>query len=182
MAFAAGASTLIAAAYNVSMIDVLMYLYETYWRPESCPESEQLSRKLSAVGFEREDIDEALSWLKGLTLLSAQGIEQGHYISAGAPTTGVAAQRIYTEHELQCLGVEGVNILTALELQGKLSPAIRELLLDRVQRQGYGSHGAIDMDDLRVMLLTIFWCLDQEPDPLILADLFEDPDAPRIYH
>jgi Smg protein len=34
------------------MFDVLVYLYENYWRPDACPEPKQLSRKLSAVGFE----------------------------------------------------------------------------------------------------------------------------------
>ena len=34
------------------MFDVLVYLYENYWRPDACPDHRQLSRKLSAVGFE----------------------------------------------------------------------------------------------------------------------------------
>ena len=33
------------------MFDVLVYLYENYWRPDACPSHQQLSRKLSAVGF-----------------------------------------------------------------------------------------------------------------------------------
>jgi len=34
------------------MFDVLVYLYENYWRPDACPDHDQLSRKLTAVGFE----------------------------------------------------------------------------------------------------------------------------------
>jgi Smg protein len=49
------------------MFDVLVYLYENYWRPDACPDHEQLTRKLSAVGFETDEIQEALSWLDGLT-------------------------------------------------------------------------------------------------------------------
>ena len=48
------------------MFDVLVYLYENYWRPDACPEPQQLRRKLSAVGFESEEIQEALRWLEGL--------------------------------------------------------------------------------------------------------------------
>ena len=48
------------------MFDVLVYLYENYWRPDACPDHEQLTRKLSAVGFESDEIQEALSWLDGL--------------------------------------------------------------------------------------------------------------------
>jgi hypothetical protein len=28
----------------------------------------------------------------------------------------------------------------------------------------------------------VSWCLDQEPDPLILDELFEDPETPKTYH
>ena len=36
------------------MFDVLVYLYETYYRPEACPDSDALVKKLSAVGFDEE--------------------------------------------------------------------------------------------------------------------------------
>ena len=45
------------------MFDVLVYLYENYWRPDACPAHDQLTRKLSSVGFEPEEIQEALAWL-----------------------------------------------------------------------------------------------------------------------
>ena len=45
------------------MFDVLMYLFETYYNPEACPDPDALVRKLSAAGFERDEIDEALDWL-----------------------------------------------------------------------------------------------------------------------
>ena len=48
------------------MFDVLVYLYENYRRPDACPDHDQLTRKLSAVGFETDEIREALSWLDGL--------------------------------------------------------------------------------------------------------------------
>ena len=38
------------------MFDVLVYLYENYWRPDACPDPRQLTRKLVAVGFESEEI------------------------------------------------------------------------------------------------------------------------------
>ena len=50
------------------MFDVLVYLYENYWRPDACPEHEQLTRKLSSVGFESDEIEEALSWLDGVAV------------------------------------------------------------------------------------------------------------------
>ena len=50
------------------MFDVLVYLYENYWRPDACPDHDQLTRKLSSVGFESDEIEEALSWLDGVAV------------------------------------------------------------------------------------------------------------------
>ena len=54
------------------MFDVLVYLYENYWRPDACPDHDQLTRKLSAVGFESDDIEEALIWLDGRRIPRAE--------------------------------------------------------------------------------------------------------------
>ena len=45
--------------YSELMFDVLVYLYENYWRPDACPDHDQLTRKLSSVGFESDEIEEA---------------------------------------------------------------------------------------------------------------------------
>ena len=50
------------------MFEVLVYVYEHFWRGDSCPELPQLGRKLSAAGFESDDIEQALDWLAGLSL------------------------------------------------------------------------------------------------------------------
>ena len=48
------------------MFEVLVFVYENYWRGDACPELHQLERKLSAHGFEPDEIHEALVWLDGL--------------------------------------------------------------------------------------------------------------------
>jgi Smg protein len=50
------------------MFDVLVYLYETYYRPDACPDADALIKKLSAVGFEQDEISKALGWLTDLNL------------------------------------------------------------------------------------------------------------------
>jgi Smg protein len=52
------------------MFEVLVYVYENYWRGDACPELQQLGRKLSAAGFEPDEIEQALQWLAGLDLAS----------------------------------------------------------------------------------------------------------------
>jgi Smg protein len=48
------------------MFEILMYLFESYIDAGSYPAPDKLSRKLTAAGFEGEDIDEALTWLSAL--------------------------------------------------------------------------------------------------------------------
>ena len=48
------------------MFEILMYLFESYFDAGSYPEPDKLSRKLSAAGFEGDEISEALTWLSAL--------------------------------------------------------------------------------------------------------------------
>ena len=66
------------------MFDVLVYVYENFWSVDSCPQLDQLGRKLSAAGFEPDEIEQALQWLAGLNLVSHQS--EPIDISATAPT------------------------------------------------------------------------------------------------
>ena len=58
------------SSYIGAMFEVLVFVYENYWRGDECPELEQLGRKLTAAGFDVEDIQQALSWLDELNLAS----------------------------------------------------------------------------------------------------------------
>ena len=150
------------------MFDVLVYLYETYWRPDACPDHRQLTRKLSAVGFESEEIQEALTWLDGLST-SAQAVhDQGDASSI----------RIYTEAERELLGEESVGFLSFLESAGVLPAALREMVIDRASAVGAGR---MDLEELKIIILMVFWSLGEEPDALILDELFVDPEQ-RLIH
>ena len=65
------------------MFDILVYLYETYYRPDACPEPAALAKKLSAVGFDDVEISEALVWLNDLTAMA--GVE--HTLTAASTGT-----------------------------------------------------------------------------------------------
>ena len=150
------------------MFDVLVYLYENYWRPDACPEPQQLRRKLSAVGFEREEIQDALRWLDGLAS------------NADAVTAhqGPGSIRLYTDAEREVLGDESVGFIAFLESAGVLPPPMREMVIDRATAVG---DGPIDLDDLKIIVLMVFWSLGQEPDALVLDELFVDPED-RVIH
>ncbi len=151
-----------------AMFDVLVYLYETYWRPDACPDPAQLQRKLTAVGFERDDIQDALSWLDGL----AAGARA---VQAQSQAT---SQRIYTADELDHLGEASVSFIRFLASAGVLPPPMREVVIDRAMAVG-GSPMALE--DVKIIVLMVFWSLGEEPDALILDELFVDPEE-RLIH
>jgi Smg protein len=150
------------------MFDVLVYLYETYWRPDACPDHDQLSRKLSAVGFESDEIQEALTWLDGLA--------DGAHTQAGAQ--GASSVRVYSDAERELLGSESIGFISFLESAGVLPPVMREMVIDRASAVG---SGPVALEDLKVIVLMVFWSLGEEPDALILDELFVDPEE-RVRH
>lgn len=150
------------------MFEVLVYLYENYWRPDACPEPKQLSRKLSAVGFEPEEIHDALRWLDGLAD-SAEAV-------TGQPVPG--SMRIYTDAEREVLDENAVGFITFLESAGVLAAPMREMVIDRAVAAG---SGPMALEDLKIIVLMVFWSLGEEPDALVLDELFVDPDD-RVIH
>jgi Smg protein len=150
------------------MFDVLVYLYETYWRPDACPDHAQLTRKLSAAGFERDEIQEALSWLDGLA-----GAAQSYSGKQGAQ-----AMRVYSNLEHDLIGEESLGFISFLESAGVLPPPMREMVIDRAMAVGAEP---IELDDLKVIVLMVFWSLGEEPDALILDELFVAPEE-RVVH
>ena len=150
------------------MFDVLVYLYENYWRPDACPDQARLTRKLSSVGFESDEIQEALSWLEGL---------------AGAAQSYVGEQsefsiRVYSPAEQDHLGEHSIGFISFLESAGVLPPPMREMVIDRAS---VISGGPLDLEDLKIIVLMVFWSLGEEPDALILDELFVDEED-RLIH
>ncbi|UXH78975.1 DUF494 family protein [Roseateles amylovorans] len=150
------------------MFDVLVYLYETYWRPDACPDHAQLTRKLSAVGFEDDEIRDALSWLDGLA-----SVAQSHH---GEPDA--RSLRIFSREEQEHLGEVSMGFISFLASAGVLPTAMREMVIDRAMAI---PGGPLDLEDLKIIVLMVFWSLGEEPDALILDELFVAPEE-RLIH
>src|SRR3569833_4263675 len=99
------------------MFDVLVYLYETYYRPDACPDSEALVKMLAAVGFEEDEISKALGWLTDLA-------ETTNDFSDRYPqqTTFSFGTRIYAPQVLDVLGTEAIGCLQFLESAKVINP------------------------------------------------------------
>lgn len=150
------------------MFDVLVYLYENYWRPDACPDHAQLTRKLSAVGFESDEIQEALNWLDGLA-----GAAESYFGQQGEQSI-----RVYSQVEQEHLGEASIGFISFLESAGVLPPPMREMVIDRANAI---NGGPLDLEDLKIIVLMVFWSLGEEPDALILDELFVD-EADRLIH
>jgi Smg protein len=150
------------------MFAVLVYLYENYWRPDACPDHDQLTRKLTSAGFETEEIQDALSWLDGLA-----GAAEAH-VGAQSPDS----LRVYSDAEHEHLGETSIGFVSFLESAGVLAPAMREMVIDRAMAI---PGGPLDLEDLKVIVLMVFWSLGEEPDALILDELFVDHEDRSVH-
>jgi Smg protein len=160
------------------MFEVLVFVYENYWRGDACPELHQLERKLSAHGFEPDEIHEALVWLDGLNVAAQTACLPERCEPEWTPAPSDASLRVYSVAEQDQLGAECLGFISFLESAGVLPPALREIVVERAM----AAHGdPVPLDALKIIVLMVYWRFGHEPDALILDELCDDTDA-RIAH
>jgi Smg protein len=149
-----------------SVLDVLMYLFETYTDADVEPEPDRdlLRDELERAGFRDGEIDRALEWLDGLAEREQDPVWQ-------APRDRTT--RVFNAHEHQRLDADCRGHIMYLEHIGILSPAQRELVIDRVMALG---HEEIDVEQIKwVVLMVLFSQEGQENAYARMEDLvFED--------
>jgi Smg protein len=115
-----------------SVLDVLMYLFESYVESQDQPEPNRyaLKRELGRAGFHDREIERALDWLDGLN-------------SSGATTAPQhTAFRVFDADEQERLDAPSRGYLLQLEQIGILQPMQREIVIDRLL--------ALDNDEIGV--------------------------------
>ena len=172
------------------MFEVLVYVYENYWQGAACPEFDKLGRKLTAAGFDAEEIQQALVWLDGLSV-AAHGVQASPLAPAqpdGTTTLQVTSSgllpqsshsmRVYSVAEQEHLGAQSLGFVSFLESSGVLPPHMREIVMDRAMA---APGNPVMLDDLKIMVLMVYWSFGQEPDALVLDELCDDT-ACRLAH
>jgi Smg protein len=149
------------------MIDVLVYLFENYYDFTAQPKPETLARKLSAVGFEQNEISVALDWLHGLKSVRVTEFSSDR-----------RALRIYTESEQEKLGVDCLNFIVFIELAGVITPALRELIVERGMAL---EDTRVPLSKLKIIVLMVLWSREQDLEPLIVEELLYDTN-PELLH
>lgn len=171
------------------MFEVLVYVYENYWQGAACPEFDKLGRKLTAAGFDAEEIQQALVWLDGLNV-AARGthIQPSDSLPSALPNPPEAGAslwaqssdslRVYSVAEQEHLGAQSLGFVSFLESSGVLPPHMREIVMDRAMA---APGTPVLLDDLKIMVLMVYWSFGEEPDALVLDELCDDTSG-RLAH
>ncbi|MDW6091456.1 MULTISPECIES: DUF494 family protein [Vibrio] len=132
------------------MMDILMYLFETYIHSDAelQVDQDELEDELLRAGFHQKEIYKALNWLEELASLQQSDVHSPLSISAAT------AMRVYTEKETARLDVECRGFLLFLEQIKVLTPETREMVIDRVM--GLETN-EFELDDLKWIILMVLF-------------------------
>jgi Smg protein len=161
------------------MFQVLAYVYDSYWSGPECPSLPILQRTLNAVGFDADEILNALVWLEDLQ--SAAHAPDLHESADALPASCIDPDRsirILTAAEQRKLGIDAWGLLTHLAALGSLPWDRMELVIERAM----ASPGTtLTLDDLKLIVLMVFWSLNDVPDPLTTDSLLGDGAAHPLH-
>ncbi len=106
-----------------NVFDVLMYLFENYYMDEDSPvtpDRESVQQELSQAGFPTLEIDRAFLWMEGLASEPNPPDSQSD-----------RSLRLFSNVEMQRLDTACRGFILFLEQMDVLTPASRELAIDR---------------------------------------------------
>jgi Smg protein len=149
-----------------NVLDVLLYLFENLMveDPDADQDRDSLQESLLEAGFSPQEISKAFTWLDELAEMRPACAPRA--IDAGGPV------RVLAREEREKLEPEAQGFLLFLEQQGVLSPAQRELVLDRVIALDIGE---VDLEDLKwIILMVLFNQPDQQEAYAWLENLMFD--------
>ena len=155
-----------------NVLDVLMYLFETYVDTEEDPEPDQneLRDELATAGFGDAEIDRALDWLDGLT---------DHHDSIAFNAQTAHGTRLFNDLELERLDTGCRGYITYLEQIGILSPPQREILVDRLLALETPD---IDVEQIKwVVLMVLFSQPGQELAYARMEDLVFEENSGSVH-
>jgi Smg protein len=152
-----------------SVLDVLMYLFESFVESDQEPEPDrnELRDELERAGFGDREIERALDWLEGLN----------------APDPGLAPQtsamRVFDRGELERLDAAARGYLLQLEQIGLLLPMQRELVIDRLLALDTEE---IDVEQIKwVVMMVLFSQPDQHEAYAQMEDLISSEDPAWLH-
>ena len=144
-----------------NVLDVLMYLFETYieTQDETEMDQEDLRVDLTEAGFNSNEIEKAFDWLDKLN----------HMSSITEDLFDVSSNRVYSKIEMSRLSSSCRGFIEYLEQINILSFNQRELLIDRLLALNTND---IDIDQIKwIVLMILFSQPNQEKAYSRMEDL-----------
>jgi Smg protein len=125
------------------MLDILVYLYESYRMAELAPDRDALERRLSAAGFDESSVKGALDWFAHLSTTEAHPrlLERPHF-------------RHYAPEETERLDEACIATLRFLEEAGILDGESREWVIHGLMHLPGDEVGP---EEVRWMSLIVLW-------------------------
>ncbi|MCP4407228.1 MAG: DUF494 domain-containing protein [Gammaproteobacteria bacterium] len=145
-----------------SVIDVLMYLFESYMEGDGDTNSDrdQLQSMLVDAGFPNIEIEKAFDWLEGLA-----SYHERPQLELSTPES----IRLYHDSEIEKIDIDSRGFLQFLEQMGVLTATSRELIIERIMALDTDS---IDLEQLRwIVLMVLFNLPGEEAAYLWLEDM-----------
>lgn len=152
------------------MFDILVYLFENYFEVNVYPDEGTLTRELSAAGFDRDEITQAMAWVNGLERLTQESYLPG--------LTDSRAQRFYSDAELAKIGVESRGFLLFLGTSCILNPVQREWVIDRIM--ALNEH-EVSLEQVKWTVLIVLWSQGQAGDFMFIEDLLFGDTQPTMH-
>ena len=154
-----------------NVFDVLMYLFEKYYMDDDnpvAPDRDSVQQELSKAGFPHEEIDRAFNWMEGLAT------------APSAPATQAKRSiRMFSETEMNRLDTECRGFILFLEQMGVLTPASRELAIDRAMAL---ENEYFDIEQMKwVILMVLFNQPGEEAAYAWVEDLVFDNMASGLH-
>lgn len=149
------------------MIDILVYLFENYFDFSLHPRPDALARKLNAVGFDKDEISEAIAWLSSLK--DARAVEF---------CDDPRSLRIYSSEEQQKLETDCLGFMHFLEAADVVTPALRELIIEHALAL---KDFPVSLAKFKIIVLMVLWSRAQDLEPLIVEELLYDA-GPELQH
>jgi Smg protein len=130
------------------VFDVLVYLYENYGALHACPDTDSLTRRLTAAGFDDEESEARL----------ASGLNRSRCLTVDPESNH--AFRIYAALEIDRLG-HAIGFLSFLEHAAQLTPTQREIVIERALAT---DETPIPLEMFKVIVLMVLWSQQADID------------------
>ncbi len=150
----------------LGMFEILYFLFENYYSGSEPPDPDILAVKLSAAGFDSDDIEYTVDWLKGLLttepLLTPTLLETSRGF------------RVFAPIEAEAISAEVQGFLLFLEQSEVLTASQRERVIERITAC---QDTEMPLEKVKLIVLMVLWAEQQTPDDLWLTELLLPADA-----